>query len=619
MRTLLTRQHGFLLKRLVLLCLFSACNGSDEAESPLYRDSQQDTTSSAVYTDLDADTPPSRQITAMVPPVPGFAVNDVATQPDVQLDADASVASDAVYDTGQSHDPDTQPSVNTNDMVEETTSVQDVDVTDDAFITPDIPIDTASADLSPEVDLGPPPYPFVNVTVEANPNSVLSAYVTITAEVRTRVQVDFYSSDDSDTHITPESDEERTRHVVTLVGMRPETTYTLLPRARIGDGEPIFAHELTFTTDALPDGFPEITVQLHHPELFQPGVTLFGVAQVGGPPEAPFPLYIGVDHAGYVVWYYMSSMFFEATLFRNVQPLPDGNLLLALNNGARVVTPGGDIVEQVMVEQVEGISHFHHDIIRLPNGRYMAITSETQEHSVPALDSDPVELRGDVIVEFEPDGTVTWEWSTFDYLDWQRFPTELSHNESPPRVYDWTHANAIVWLQADNSVLLSLRHQNWVVKIDRSDGTIEWIFGEDGHFELTNLDPEFQQDWFYSQHAPELHSDGTLFLYDNGNDRPLDDLPENSRAVAYMLDESGAELQAEQVWQYQTEHYTPILGDTDRLPNGNVLVCAGGQPGGLPAQLVEVTSETVPTLVWELSMGTGVINRATRWSFDAEL
>ena len=78
----------------------------------------------------------------------------------------------------------------------------------------------------------------------------------------------------------------------------------------------------------------------------------------------------------------------------------------------------------------------------------------------------------------------------------------------------------------DHNLLLSIRHQNWIVKINFQDGTgsgdVMWKLGYQGDFKLVNAtDPT---DWFYAQHGMNFlrrtpPAISRLTLMDNGNDR----------------------------------------------------------------------------------------------------
>ena len=91
---------------------------------------------------------------------------------------------------------------------------------------------------------------------------------------------------------------------------------------------------------------------------------------------------------------------------------------------------------------------------------------------------------------------------------------------------DWTHANAVLYSKDDGNILISMRHENWVIKVDYEDGkgtgAVIWRLGQGGNFTLKNgADPT---DWEYAQHYPSFFSANTtgvfsLGVMDNGDDR----------------------------------------------------------------------------------------------------
>jgi len=452
---------------------------------------------------------------------------------------------------------------------------------------------------------GSGPALLLEAEVSPSPNSTLSAIVTVRTASVCQVGVTFGSgaSETRRTGLTPPA----TAHRIEVVGLRAETRYRLQPAAYLGGGAVVPGEPLAFRTGSLPEGIPawELTVGGAEPGA---AATLFGPSPSPQDPGPAGPLYLGVDGAGEVVWYYQGCDG-DALNDRDVKMLSDGNLLVQILNGFRVITVGGETVAEVTAEQA-GVGDLHHDAIRLPEGRYAALTSETRIMSVP-FSERPEEVRGDVILELDAQGRVLWRWSTFDHLDTSRFPTALSRQRHPDGTYDWTHSNAVVHVPEDDTLLLSMRHQNWVIKIDRSSGQIVWRLGPEGDFDLLNADPGDPWGWFYSQHAPELHPDGTFVLYDNGNDRPVDPESRSSRAVAYRLDEP--RRTAQRLWTYRTDFFTGYLGDADLLDSANVLVCAGGQlEPGVPAQVVEAAGDASAGEVWKLQVYDRDIYRATR-------
>src|SRR4029077_4900942 len=118
----------------------------------------------------------------------------------------------------------------------------------------------------------------------------------------------------------------------------------------------------------------------------------------------------------------------------------------------------------------------------------------------------------------------------FDYLDVNRGPT-LGETVQPgvvgpasavPRLpaVDWLHDNAVSLSPGDGNLILSIRHQDWVIKIDyrngAGDGHVVWRLGQGGDFAVNSAD---SNPWFSHQHNAHYLDDHTLILLDNGNTR----------------------------------------------------------------------------------------------------
>jgi len=93
--------------------------------------------------------------------------------------------------------------------------------------------------------------------------------------------------------------------------------------------------------------------------------------------------------------------------------------------------------------------------------------------------STTIQVVGDGLIDLDQNWNPVWGWNSFDYLDVNR------HLNGLP---DWTHSNTIVYT-ADGNLLISMRHQSWVLKLDYENGTgsgnVLWRFGYQGDFALT--------------------------------------------------------------------------------------------------------------------------------------
>jgi Arylsulfotransferase (ASST) len=89
-----------------------------------------------------------------------------------------------------------------------------------------------------------------------------------------------------------------------------------------------------------------------------------------------------------------------------------------------------------------------------------------------------------------------------------------------PSALDWLHTDAISYSPADGNLIVSLRHQDWIVKIayqnGRGDGHVIWRLGKNGDFIISSTEPNPS---FSHQHDPHYVGLATIALFDNGNSR----------------------------------------------------------------------------------------------------
>jgi len=185
---------------------------------------------------------------------------------------------------------------------------------------------------------------------------------------------------------------------------------------------------------------------------------------------------------------------------------------------------------------------------------------------------------------------------------------------------DWTHSNGLVYSPNDGDLILSMRNQSWVIKIDYNNGTgtgsVLWKLGYQGDFTLPSSDPS---QWFSFQHFPSLitqnGSQDRLAVWDNGNSRILDSfgnvcflggVPCYSRAVVIEIDES---MKAASIgWQDLPGFFSPWGGSINQLPTNNIefdvnAIVSPPTPA-LASQVQEVTQTADPQIVWQMDINT---------------
>jgi len=506
-----------------------------------------------------------------------------------------------------------------------------------------------------------PPSFLEKPTVSANPNPQAPLAAVIYFSTNKPVSTDLHISDNVHEWTLSFNKNHKPEDGLPVVGMRPDREHEIRLTIRDEQGTvAAYSQSLTFTTPPLPvdrTEFPPIRVTLSQSDLMEPGITLFNPRRIrpGDPAFGQsFGMLVAVDAEGDVIWYYRND-----SRISDYQQLSNGHIIYVTQD-FRVVEIDllGNIINQWYATgrplgSTEGIPvetlALHHEIDELPTGNLVVLgvekrtienyyTSETDAEA-PRESQD---VMGDWIIEFKRDGTVSWTWNAFDHLDPFRIGYETFSrywwSRGFPNTVDWTHANGLMYNEADNSFLVSLRYQAAILKINRSDGEIRWILGEPTGWaeNLQNklLRMEGDSRWFYHQHGPVPSPDGTILVYDNGNYRArpfIPPAPRNeiySRAVEYAINEET--MTAREVWVSEEPGADAVtsaaMGDVDWLPQtGNVLVSYGmllPRPGRerRPWTRIREYRHTQPAeIVWELVLIDNADEEAIGWAmFGAE-
>ena len=267
---------------------------------------------------------------------------------------------------------------------------------------------------------------------------------------------------------------------------------------------------------------------------------------------------------------------------------------------------------------------FSHAMMPSDNGNYFLRVASAD---LRRADNSRVHTVRDVVIEVDRDGNVVDEWRLFDILDPNRnivlksidqgavclnvdveksgqtlSAEQLAKLEAKHTFGDitgtgagrnWAHVNSVDHDSADDSIILSSRHQSAVVKIGR-DKEVKWILAAPNGWRndlkakvLTPVDEKGQPlkcrigkcegdfDWTWTQHTAwkiEKFSKGDIIyvsVFDNGDGRafvqPEDKTEKYSRAVVYKIDQKAMTVQ--QVWSYGKkrghEIYSPITSSVE--------------------------------------------------------
>lgn len=397
----------------------------------------------------------------------------------------------------------------------------------------------------------------------------LVAWVTIQGETAGEVWLEAVA-DGAPRRVTPSFWVEAGEPVtVPFLGLRPETTYEITLVAT--DLE----EAVSLTTGPLPDDLPPVTVEHIEPDRVNPGFIVFPLSRWDNGPVAGWGYAVALDEGGQVAWYT------EIPLSSTFRWSDRGTMYLSdLTSDALEVDALGSRVNELDVPGT-GLESIHHELDVVDDAgepRLLFLSSELRQISGYPDDETGGTVThnvvGDVVAEASWDGTVGRTVNLFEVLDPMRTTEDFDYpfwnippyaGVSDPK--DWTHGNAILE-DEDGDWLVSLRNQDWLVKLDPDAGTLLWRMGHEGDFSLLS------GRWFSTQHSPSWLDDETLLLYDNGTHRPGETSP-STRVVAYRVDEEARTL--DELWEYTGEvpYYAPASGDVDALDDG-LLITDGG-------------------------------------------
>ena len=327
---------------------------------------------------------------------------------------------------------------------------------------------------------------------------------------------------------------------VYVAGMLANTKYHMRGQVVLSNGATFDDADQTCTSEA-PPSTPKINISTPGGGTPQPGIEMWNTIL----PQS-FTQAFATDLNGNVIWTYT----FKGTssdLLQGIQLLPNGDFLMVLSylssltvntspgllNEVREIDLAGNTVRTVTMDALNQalaasslrdadgnpyqLRSFHHSVLALPNGHWILLAAYTKNYTNLSGHPGTTSVIGDALVDVDQNSNPVWVWNTFDHLDINRQPMNFP---------DWTHSNDMLYSSDDHNLLLSIRHQNWIIKIEYLDGTgsgnVLWRLGEGGDFKLVGgTDPT---DWFYAQHGmsyftPNTTGDFRIGLMDNGNDR----------------------------------------------------------------------------------------------------
>jgi len=426
---------------------------------------------------------------------------------------------------------------------------------------------------------------------------------------------------------------------IDVAGMLAKTLYHMRAQVALNNGASMndvdhsqFASGSPLTTGTPP---PTVPITISGSGTPQSGIELWNTIL----PDTPVQLF-ATDLKANVLWTYTYQGTNLDTI-QGAQLLPNGDFLMVISylssltagvagahpgtiNSVREVDLAGNTVREITMDALNQklaaagfkdsggnayqLKSFHHNVLALPNGHWVLLAAYPKNYTNLPGYPGTIGVLGDVLVDVDQNSNPDWVWSVFDHLDINRHPMNFP---------DWTHSNDMLYSSDDHNLLLSIRHQNWVVKIDFNDGhgsgNVLWRLGEGGDFKLVGgTDPA---DWFYAQHGlfyftPNTTGDFRLGLMDNGNDRiypaptgqvfckPEAPTTPQCYSTVPVLEINENDMTATLVSHYvpQPSYFSFFGGNVELLGNGDrhLNFC-----GPLAGSIVQEFDATGSQLVWQ--------------------
>lgn len=378
-----------------------------------------------------------------------------------------------------------------------------------------------------------------------------------------------------------------------------------------------------------------------------------------------------LDTKGEVRWYMEASKIYNlktpmnAGVMMGFKQNPDGAMTWGYGQHyAKYDIMGREIFNRELPAQY---NDFSHSFDLMDNGHYLLRVANA---NYKRPDGKNVRTVRDVIVELDRDGNVVDDWRLYEILDPYRDVVikvldqgavclnidasktgqttnadELAAMDTQDKWGDivgvgpgrnWAHVNSVDHDPTDDSIIISSRHQNAVIKIGR-DKQVKWIIGghkgwsdkykdkllqpvdskgnkivcEDEYTKCPGYESEKGGfDWQYTQHTAfridSKSKPGIVYLtiFDNGDSRGFEQPAiagqKYSRALVFKVDEKAKTV--EQIWEYGkqrgSEWYSSVTSLTQYQDDLNSIFAysavagmqfdiATGKPVGLPSPHIE--------------------------------
>jgi hypothetical protein len=262
--------------------------------------------------------------------------------------------------------------------------------------------------------------------------------------------------------------------------------------------------------------------------------------------------------------------------------LPSGSIRYTCTIGQ--FSPGGWTlgVDHVMDQQFNDVADYKlpayaqhgeldaeaHDFLLLDTGHYVGLSYVQRTVDLSQINpawSNQAEVMHAVVQEVK-DGNVLVEWDSANVPS--LYTDSVDGNAyTSTAVSDYIHLNSMDIDPTDGNIVLSLRHTNSILKVNRTTGAIVWTLGgKEDMFGLTT------DQVFSHQHHVRVHADGSITVFDNGNGL------HQTRVLQFTLDQTNHQVTSFNVIATRptADPQTTFMGSVTPLSGGRTFIGWGG-------------------------------------------
>ncbi|WP_195701228.1 aryl-sulfate sulfotransferase [Companilactobacillus futsaii] len=436
--------------------------------------------------------------------------------------------------------------------------------------------------------------------IKVNPykSSPLTALVIFQTDQKAKVSYTVEGKTDQ-TDITNTVNGSSTTHQVPVVGLYANTTNTVTINVTYEDGT-TDQKTIQIKTGSLPKYIKNAKITVSKNDKSKMDIGDNKLTIVNRTTKEPF----AIDADGEVRWY--STDYSQHT----IEQISNGHMLvLTKKNQDSLVY--NDLIETDVLGRVykeytfstktksndsgnakDETTLIHHDLVELPNKDILATVSDGSKY------------KEDIMVQIShKTGKVV------KVIDLKKIlPSSMYKNYkagSDGKV-DWFHQNAVDYDASDNSIMISGRNQDMIMKLNYKTNKIIWIYSGKKKstwpkkYRSKVLTPTKGTTITGGQHGLYLLSKDKdsedVILYDNNIDVTNGDKKTSgkySQAVQYHIDTKNMTI--DQTWSYGKNlgknNFTSIIGYAEREANGNTLVDFGYKKNGKESNIIEVDSD----------------------------